>query len=69
LFATHVMVQNSTMTQEATGAIILSPRLVATGDPAGEALENLNTEVLGDGAICTTAGTPGTWKNYGAISA
>jgi hypothetical protein len=40
------------MTQESTGAIVLSPRLVATGDPAGEALENLNTDVLGDGAIC-----------------
>lgn len=37
---------------ESTGAIIVSPKRVATGDPAGQALENLNTAVLGDGALC-----------------
>jgi hypothetical protein len=47
------------MTQESTGAIILSPRDVAVGDPAGDALENINTEVLGDGAICYVRGGSG----------
>lgn len=40
------------MSQEDVNAIILSPRQVATGDPAGNALENVNTNVLGDGALC-----------------
>lgn len=40
------------MSQESTGSIILFPRQVATGDPTGNALENINTHVLGDGALC-----------------
>lgn len=40
------------MSQDSTGSIILPSRQVATGDPAGDSLENLNTNVLGDGAIC-----------------
>lgn len=47
------------MTNEATTAIILSPREVATGDPAGAALENIITDVLGDGAICYVSSGPG----------
>jgi len=37
----------------------LSPVLVATGDPAGESLENFNTNVLANGAICYVEGGPG----------
>lgn len=40
------------MSQNSADSIILSPRQVATGDPAGNALENINTNVLGDGALC-----------------
>lgn len=40
------------MSQEDVNSIILSPRQVATGDPVGNALENINTNVLGDGALC-----------------
>lgn len=39
--------------------MILSPVLVATGDPAGESLENFNTNVLANGAICYVEGGPG----------
>lgn len=44
---------------ESTGAIILSPRLIATGSPEGKALENINTAVVGDGTICYVSGGPG----------
>jgi hypothetical protein len=48
---------------ESLGAILLSPRLVATGDPAGAALENINTEFLGDGALCyVSTGALGQWQ-------
>ena len=40
------------MTQEATAVIILSPRQIATGDPAGQALENIITNPIADGALC-----------------
>lgn len=44
---------------ESTGAIILSPRLIATGSPESKALENINTAVVGDGTICYVSGGPG----------
>ena len=44
---------------ESLGALLLSPKLVATGAPAGQALENLNTAVLGDGALCYVIGGAG----------
>lgn len=47
------------MSQEAIGSMILSPVLVATGDPAGESLENFNTNVLANGSICYVEGGPG----------
>jgi len=47
------------MSNESTGSIILSPRLVATGNPAGQALENIITNVLGDGAFCYVSEGPG----------
>ena len=47
------------MSQESLGSMILSPVLVATGDPAGESLENFNTNVLANGAICYVEGGPG----------
>lgn len=51
------------MTQEATTAIILSPRTVATGDPAGDALENINTNTLADGSLCyVSSGAQGEWQ-------
>ena len=52
------------MTQEATKAIVLSPREVATGSPAGAALENINTHVLGDGALCyvSSGAGQGEWQ-------
>ena len=52
------------MAQESTESIILSPRQVATGDPAGNALENINTNVLGDGAICyvESGAGQGSWQ-------
>lgn len=40
------------MSQDSTGSIVLSPRNVAVGDPAGSALENINTNDLADGALC-----------------
>jgi hypothetical protein len=45
--------------QDSTGSLILSPRLVATGDPAGDALENLNTNVLADGSLVYVGSGPG----------
>ncbi len=52
------------MSQESTESIILSPRQVATGDPTGNALENINTNVLGDGAICyvESGAGQGSWQ-------
>ena len=52
------------MTQESLGALLLSPRSVAVGSPAGAALENVNTAVLGDGALCyvTTGAGKGEWQ-------
>lgn len=49
---------------ESTGSIILSPRLLAVGDPAGEALENINTNVLGDGVLCyvSSGAGQGEWQ-------
>lgn len=49
---------------EAIGAIILSPRQVATGDPAGQALENLNTAILGDGTLAyvSSGAGKGQWQ-------
>lgn len=44
---------------ESTGAIILSPRLIATGSPEGKALENINTAVVGDGTLCYVSSGPG----------
>ena len=56
---------------ESTGAIILSPRLLAVGDPAGKALENIGTAVLGDGALCfvQTGAGKGEWQLDKASSA
>lgn len=47
------------MPNESIGAIILSPRQIATGDPAGSALENINTHPIADGAICYVSGGAG----------
>ncbi len=47
------------MSQDSTGSLILPSRQVATGDPAGDSLENVNTNVLGDGAICYVESGPG----------
>lgn len=47
------------MDQENIDALLLSPRLVATGAPASSSLENINTNVLGDGALCYVIGGPG----------
>lgn len=45
--------------QESTGSTILFPRSVATGTPAGDSLENLNTNVLANGVFCYVSGGPG----------
>lgn len=47
------------MTQEALSVIILSPRQIATGDPAGRALENIITNPISDGALCYVQTGPG----------
>jgi hypothetical protein len=47
------------MSQDSTGSLIIPPRLVATGSPAGDALENENTNILADGALCYVSGGPG----------
>lgn len=46
------------------GSILLSSRRVATGSPAGDALENINTAVISDGALCyvETGAGKGTWQ-------
>ena len=52
------------MTQNSADSLILDPRQVATGSPAGNSLENINTNVLGDGALCyvETGAGQGEWQ-------
>ena len=40
------------MSQDSTGSIILPPVSVLVGDPAGDSLENLNTNILANGVLC-----------------
>ena len=40
------------MTQESLGSIILAPRSVTVGSPAGDALENINTGAIANGVFC-----------------
>lgn len=40
------------MSQDSTGSIILPPVSVLVGDPAGDSLENLNTNILANGVFC-----------------
>lgn len=47
------------MSQESTGSIIIFPRGVAVGDPAGDSLENINTSDLANGVLCYVASGTG----------
>jgi len=51
-------------TNESTGVIILSPRLIATGAPAGKSLENIITNPIANGALCyvETGAGQGEWQ-------
>lgn len=40
------------MSQDSTGSVILPPVSVLVGDPAGDSLENLNTNILANGVLC-----------------
>jgi hypothetical protein len=73
----------NTATQNAQGIITSVNNKVATKNEVGTAAPTTGTWVVGDkvwhsapvaggagiGWVCTTAGTPGTWKTFGAISA
>lgn len=52
------------MSQDSTGVLTLAPVLVATGDPAGRALENFNTNIIANGALCYVEEGPaqGEWQ-------
>lgn len=47
------------MSQDSTGVLILHPRSVASGDPAGQALENINTNIIANGSLCYVIGGAG----------